>query len=197
MKAKSADVTIGQLTLPGLISEDRQQGISVPQLAEIGLVAYGRSLKQIETLTGLTFSSQKWATPLNSKAVNVLTLPDVERLILALVARKSESAIALWNQGYPDKAIVSLSRSRQTSKQGYLYLLEGSNLLKFGYSTNVKQRMAALSRWDGELELLYQCQGTIEMEQDYHRILHNTGSSLGKEWYPLDRKQDILRLMKK
>lgn len=90
---------------------------------------------------------------------------------------------------------LAKSASKIYADQGYIYLFEGSNILKLGFTRNVGQRLKSLCRWQGELELVTSKKGDISHEQSYHRHLHMTGEYLGDEWYPSYRKQEILQLM--
>jgi len=85
IRAIIAPVNIGYLSFEGLRSDLEEFGIAVPQVAALDLVPPNRSFKQLESLLGIVFQShQKWKTPLNPKAVNVLTLVDFERLLRKL-----------------------------------------------------------------------------------------------------------------
>ena len=66
------------LVIDGLLLADGNFAIAVPQLQELNFVPPNRSLKQLETLLGIRFSShQKVRTSLNSKAVNSISLEDL------------------------------------------------------------------------------------------------------------------------
>lgn len=87
IKAEITPVSIGFLTIEGLMSENGEFGVAVPQLASINLVPQNRSVKQLHALLGKAFPSheiQKWKTTLNSKEVNVLPLEHFQNLVRAL-----------------------------------------------------------------------------------------------------------------
>lgn len=87
------------------------------------------------------------------------------------------------------------SQAKTSEKQGYIYLLEGSNILKFGFARDVKQEIKALCRWRNELKLIASKEGDASQERSYHRHLHTTGRYFGNGWYPFVRKNEILRLI--
>jgi hypothetical protein len=78
-----------------------------------------------------------------------------------------------------------------------IYLFEtSSGYLKLGYSTNVQKRFDQIKRWGNELSIVEVVAGTIEQEQSIHRLLHSEGKSFGQEWYPVERKKEILKIMR-
>lgn len=83
-KAVIAQVPFGNLSLEGLMAEDGTFGIAVPQLVSHDLVPPNRSLKQLKALHSIEISSHQWRTALNSKTVNVILLPDFEKLLRKL-----------------------------------------------------------------------------------------------------------------
>ena len=97
-----------------------------------------------------------------------------------------------------DKSFLKEGKKESKSlskKSEYIYLLEGKDILKLGYSTNVGRRIKDLSRWEGEFKLVTTVKGDVQKEKYFHRLLHNTGEFSGEEWYPLHRKQEILDLI--
>jgi hypothetical protein len=97
-----------------------------------------------------------------------------------------------------DKTRFLLSENNKcSSKNGYIYLFESNctQLLKLGFSTDVKSTLTSLSRWDGELSLIASKRSSLDKEQYYHRCLKKHGLYYGQEWYPLDRKEEILNLV--
>ena len=84
------------LVIDGLLLADGNFAIAVPQLQELNFVPPNRSLKQLETLLGIRFSShQKVRTSLNSKAVNSISLEDFRALIVASANKGNESSITM------------------------------------------------------------------------------------------------------
>ena len=79
------------------MSENGDFGVAVPQVVGLELVPPNRSVKQLEALLGKAFPShaiQKWKTPLNSKAVNVIPLDNFQDLIRALDKKGNTAASA-------------------------------------------------------------------------------------------------------
>jgi hypothetical protein len=83
-KASIADVQIGLYTIQGLLSEDGEFGIGVPQIAEEFQLAKDHATRTLKSLLGKTFEFSKYKTPLNPKAINALSLSDFEKLLAKL-----------------------------------------------------------------------------------------------------------------
>ena len=95
IKADITQVQIGPLSLEGLMSENGDFGVAVPQLASIDFVPPNRSIKQLESLLGEAFQShfiRKWKTPLNPKEVNVIPLDQFQNLVRALDKKGNPAA---------------------------------------------------------------------------------------------------------
>lgn len=85
LRADVTEVSIGSLTIEGLMDEKGGYYVALPQIVALNLVPPNRSLKQVEGLLGVTFQShQKFKTELNSKAVNAISLKDFEILLAKL-----------------------------------------------------------------------------------------------------------------
>lgn len=96
MKAYITQVQLGNIEIEGLMTEAGGYFIGIPQLVSSGVVPPNRSLKQIETLHGIEFSShQKLTTDLNSKVVNAITIKDFERLLMEAAFKGSIEAMKL------------------------------------------------------------------------------------------------------
>ena len=87
MKASIATVKIGHFEFEGLFSEDGQFGVSVTQLNDV-LQFSGTQKHASQTLKRLLpdvlSGTQKWVCELNIRAVNVLLLNELERVIFEL-----------------------------------------------------------------------------------------------------------------
>lgn len=84
-KAVVATVDLGFANIDGLMLPDGSYVASIPQLADIKLIPSGRSIKQLESLCGMTFQShQKIKSDLHPKAVNIIGLSDLSKLIRQL-----------------------------------------------------------------------------------------------------------------
>jgi hypothetical protein len=88
-----------------------------------------------------------------------------------------------------------LPTKKSTLDEGFIYLFQAKDAVKLGFSTNVEQRLANLSRWPGELKVIATISGTVETEKTIHQKLQETGRYLGNEWYPLNRKTEIRSLL--
>lgn len=96
--AEVAIVQVGYLRFEGLLLETGDFGVGFPQLAEMNLVPPNRSLKQLESLLGIRFQShQKAKTPLNPKAINVISLGEFTSVVVASADRGVGGAIAIRN----------------------------------------------------------------------------------------------------
>jgi hypothetical protein len=79
---------------------------------------------------------------------------------------------------------------------GFIYLFESNlGILKVGFTKNIKTRLNQLQRWDGELTIVDVIQGSIQEEKELHKLLHATGNYFGDEWYPIDRKTEIVTIL--
>lgn len=93
MRADYSEVAIGHLTLPGLMAEDGQFGIAAPQLAEQLSILIKNASRDFKAILGGDISFLKWISPLNSKAVNVLTLDQFKQIALSLALSGNAKAI--------------------------------------------------------------------------------------------------------
>lgn len=85
LSAEVTTVQVGFYALEGLMDENGAFYVGIPQLASLKLVPQNRSLKQLEALLGMRFTThQKLKTSLNSKAINAISLKDFELLIAKL-----------------------------------------------------------------------------------------------------------------
>ncbi len=194
-KAVITQVQIGSLSIDGLMLPNGDYAIAVPQVAELFMLFIGNASRDLKALLGKDVGFISVKSPLNSNKVNAINLVDFKRIILSLAYEGNEKAILFWNKAFPDLKMSVAQKYTAKSKQGYIYLFEGVNILKLGYSTDVQVRLKSLSRWDGELELVATKKGNINKEKSLHRTLHLTGDCFGDEWYPSYRKNEILRLM--
>lgn len=97
IKAEIATVQFGPFSIEGLMSQNGDFGVAVPQAVELNLVPPRRSAQQLKALLGKGFEShdfKQWNTPLSRKPVNVLTLEAFQDLIRAMDKRGNEQATA-------------------------------------------------------------------------------------------------------
>lgn len=107
LRAEVTEVSIGLLTIEGLMDEKGRYHVALPQVVALDLVPPNRSLKQIESLVGMTFQSHhKLKTKLNPKAVNAISLKDFE----ILLAKLDRSGNVLAQQFRDDLVGLSLQQ---------------------------------------------------------------------------------------
>ena len=199
-KAIVSKIDLGFAEVEGLMLPDGSYAIAVPQIAD--LFGYSRvcASQSLKRLMGEDFKTHIMSTEFNKKPVNIVKLEDFKKIVCLLAQKGNPAAIELLNKinnnGFILKSVKEKEKKKKKkSEMGYIYLFEGVNVLKLGYSKNVKQRLKTLSRWNGELELVAVKKGTMNKEKTIHSILHSTGDSFGDEWYPAYRKYEILKVM--
>ncbi len=94
IKAEIATVAFGPLTIQGLMNENGEFGVAVPQVAEHLQFDGNQASRTVKALLGKGFQFDKWKTPLNPKAVNVITLEAFQDLIRAMDKRGNPAAAA-------------------------------------------------------------------------------------------------------
>lgn len=95
IKAEIATVHIGPISMQGLMSENGDFGVAVPQLAEHFQTNKNQASREFKALLGKGFQFDKWKTPLNPKAVNVLTLDQLQEVIRGMDKRRNAVATML------------------------------------------------------------------------------------------------------
>jgi len=83
-RADKAQVQIGHIEIEGLMLPDGSFAIGVSQVGRLFLVPQKNTSRDFKTLLGKEDPFLKAQTELNSKAVNILTLPEFELLIAKL-----------------------------------------------------------------------------------------------------------------
>ncbi|NEO54484.1 MAG: hypothetical protein F6K54_16190 [Okeania sp. SIO3B5] len=92
-KALVAIVVSGYIEFEGLMLPNGDYAIAISQVAALDLIPPNRSLKQLKSLTGMAFQShRKVLSELHPKGVNVISLPDFERLIFELALKGNAAA---------------------------------------------------------------------------------------------------------
>lgn len=203
-KATVTQVKIGSLTVEGLRADDGTLGVAVPQIAATLSISTNQASRDIKralakgsSLDQSEVNLLQWKTELNPKAVNVLTLDQLTPIAyhFGYQAQKTTEVARqvyhhLTNTTYTPK---KKSKTEAKKKKGHIYLMEtNKGDIKVGYSVHPQKRLAALQRYPGEMHILATKKGTMDEEQELHAKLHNTGLSLGVEWYPAERKDEIL-----
>lgn len=92
IKAEIAQVKIGPTAIEGLMSENGDFGVAVPQAADLNLVRRNQASRDLKALLGAGFQFDKWKTPLNPKVVNVIPLPMFQDMIRILDKKGNPSA---------------------------------------------------------------------------------------------------------
>lgn len=104
MQATVTQVPIGNIEIEGLLLEDGTFAVGIPQLASLNLVPANRSIKELEVFSGMRFQSPiKTKTKLNPKAINAISIKDLEELIVRMSAKGNQVALNL------NLALVGLS----------------------------------------------------------------------------------------
>lgn len=194
-KAIIAKIDLGIVEPEGLMLPNGRFAFAVPQVADIFPFVKSNAQRDIKALMGKGFQFDKCISELNPKPVNIMFIEDFKRLTFLLAQKGNIKAIEMWNSWNPELKIQTKQKTKRKNNRGYIYLFEGSNVLKLGYTKNVLSRLKQLSRWQGELELVASVISTIDKEKSLHQTLHLTGDYFGDEWYPLYRKNEILQLM--
>jgi hypothetical protein len=92
LHAKVTDVSIGFLTIEGLLADDGQFYVAVPQIAALFQFLNKNASRDLKALLGEGFQFLKLRTPLNPKTVNAVQLSDFETIILELAIKGNENA---------------------------------------------------------------------------------------------------------
>lgn len=84
IKAKIAMVNLGHIQVEGLLGDDGKFYVAVPQVADRFQFLIKNASRDVKALLGKDVSFLKGITPLNSKAVNLLTLDQFHRVLFEL-----------------------------------------------------------------------------------------------------------------
>ncbi len=87
IKAQIAIVNLGHIQIEGLLGSDGKFYVAVPQIAEYFQFDKNQASRDIKVLLGGGFQFDKATTPLNPKAVNIVSLDQFHR-VLAEIAFK-------------------------------------------------------------------------------------------------------------
>jgi len=92
-KAIVSQVKIGSVEVEGLMLPNGDFAIAVSQMSALNLVPPNRSQKQLKALLGIDLPShQAVKSELNSKAVNIISLADFEKVIIELAIKGNQKA---------------------------------------------------------------------------------------------------------
>ena len=84
IKAEITQVSIGIIALEGLMSENGEFGVAVPQITDKFRLDKNQASRELKALLGKGFQFDKWKTSLNPKAVNVIPLEKFQDLVRAM-----------------------------------------------------------------------------------------------------------------
>ena len=86
-KAKKVKIKYSEIEIEGLVMPDGEYRIALSQASNLKLIPSNRSLKQLQSLSGLDFTTRKIASDLNSKEVNTISLEEFRSLCLIMYNR--------------------------------------------------------------------------------------------------------------
>lgn len=98
LKASISEVKIGPVSLEGLMDENGEFYVSVPQMVDINLIPPNRSAKQLKALLGEGFQSHaivKLKTPIHPKEINAIPLESFSSLVFELALKGNNTATEL------------------------------------------------------------------------------------------------------
>lgn len=96
-KAQIADVKFGKRIIQGLMLPSGEFAIAVPQITGLlpNLVSQTHASRSLKTFLGKDFQFAKTTSELNPKAVNYISLLDLERLVVAAARLGDKEALDL------------------------------------------------------------------------------------------------------
>lgn len=106
IKAEITDVSIGTFTIAGLMNENGEFGVAVPQVADLFEASRNTMSRDLKRLLEEDLHYEKWKTSLNQKVVNVILLKDFESLLFRMAQSGNAKAIEMWNEINPDTPFI-------------------------------------------------------------------------------------------
>ena len=103
IKAQITQVAIGNFSIEGLMDETGTFYVAVPQIADRFSFAKNQASRDLKALLGADFQFLKLKTPLNSKSVNAVSLPEFEKIMFELALKGNQGAIEM------SRALIGLS----------------------------------------------------------------------------------------
>lgn len=91
-KAKVAKVLFGSYEIDGLMMPDGSFGVGVPQVAGLFSFPQNYASQTLKRLLGANFRPHKTTTELGNELINVLTLPDFEKVTFELAIKGNAKA---------------------------------------------------------------------------------------------------------
>lgn len=95
LRANIAQVNIGPIVIEGLMDEDGEYYVAIPQIAELFQIEKNQASRYLKTLLGKSFSFLKLKTPLHSGEVNVVPLEAFEKVLFELAIKGNPKAIEM------------------------------------------------------------------------------------------------------
>jgi hypothetical protein len=114
IKAEITQVPIGSLSMEGLMSENGEFGVAIPQYADLFETSRNTASRDIKRLldkgSKTSITLEKWKTPFNQAGVNVIRLEQWSSLVFELALSGNQKAIELsrvmqdlsWHQLFAD-----------------------------------------------------------------------------------------------
>lgn len=168
---------------------------------------YGRLVKKAESTIRRRFNNVEGIIKANIEGLIRSLIP--AQLCLQMLIDDDPSKISIFMNNVlnitgirldvPDFTNIKIKENKQKTEYspiGFIYIFQSvSDILKVGFTKNIKTRLNQLQRWSGELTIIDVVQGSIYQEKELHKTLHATGEYFGDEWYPVSRKDEILILL--
>lgn len=95
MNAYVTKVSIGLLTIDGLMDQSGNYFVAVPQMVALNLVPPNRSQKQLERLVGVHFKTHKLKTEFSRHTTSCVPLRDFEVITFELALKGNSTALTL------------------------------------------------------------------------------------------------------
>lgn len=161
-KAVVAQVVVGNLLVEGLMLPNGGFAIAVPQVIKLfpNSVPQNRSAKQLKSLLGIDFPSHQVKSELNSKAVNIILLEDLEKLIVTLARKGDEDAIELTinlvglslNQLFSDAFNIKFE---QQERQNWLKIRQQGKQIRRTLTDSIKDWLSYHHTSDNQKRFIY------------------------------------------
>lgn len=161
--AKVSEVKIGPLTMQGLMSDQGEFGVAVPQIAEHFQILSNNASRDLKALCRGGFQFLKWATPLSPKSVNVLLISDLANVCYQLsvsgrdtTGNAHEVAKAYYLENGDHERVSVLDGLRALEKSNHKALRSRTNSQR---ERDIQEKYAVM--WGCEKEYPVECQRSI------------------------------------
>lgn len=95
LKADVTQVNLGNFSIDGLMDDQGNYYIAVPQISSVFSFDSNQASRSIKALLGKGFTFDKLKTPLNSKPVNAIPVQMFEKMLLEMAIKGNQKAIEL------------------------------------------------------------------------------------------------------